>query len=287
MNMRTLFGTTVVSSILLGLTGVASAADLPVKARPMPAVVAAYNWTGCYIGGNVGGKWVRTSGSVDVAPTGTGVGLGAPGTVLFAAADSTTLIGGGQVGCNWQAAGSNWVFGVEGDVDWQRWSRGNTLAGTVPFPFVAGDSFDWSSRWQASARGRIGYAWDRWMIYATGGAAFTNVNVGTNFIATTAGGFAFPATVINDEKTLVGWTVGGGMEYAVTNNWIVGIEGRYSNYGTTNYNAGLLATVATGTPAAPVFTFAPATQSVKLETFEVMGRLSYKFDWGGPVVARY
>ena len=67
------------------------------------------------------------------------------------------------------------------------------------------------------------------------------------------------------------------MEYAVTNNWIVGVEGRYSNYGTQTYNAGLLATIAAGALAAPTFTFASATQSMKLETFEVMGRLSYKF----------
>jgi len=263
----------------------AMAADLPLKARPMPAVATVYNWSGCYIGGNVGGKWGRTDGSVTVGPTTAPGALGAPGTVVFGQADGSKMIAGGQVGCNIQSG--NWVFGLEGDFDWQRWSVSRTLAGTaLPFPFVPGDNFDVRIDWQASARGRIGYAWDRVLIYATGGAAFTNIKVGTNFIATTAAGITFPADLVTDSKTLVGWTVGGGLEYAVTNNWIAGIEGRYSNYGTNTFNSGLLATVFTP-GAAGGFTFAPSTQTIKLETFEVMGRLSYKFDWGGPVVARY
>jgi outer membrane immunogenic protein len=266
----------------------AMAADLPVKA-PMvaPIMAPAFSWSGCYIGGNVGGKWSRTDGSVNVGPTGTGTGLGAPGTVLFGSADASSVIAGGQIGCNIQTG--NWVFGLEGDADWQRLRLSRTLGGTLPFPFIPGDTFDLASDWQASARGRIGYAWDRWLMYATGGAAFTNIKAGTNFIAANFGGVAFPATVLTDGKTLVGWTVGGGLEYAITNNWIAGIEGRYSNYGTTTFNSGLVATVFTPStaPGAGTFTFAPSTQTIKLETFEVMGRLSYKFDWGGPVVARY
>ena len=265
---------------LLAASATAMAADLPVKA-PMaaPVMAPAFSWSGCYIGGNVGGKWSQSDGSVTVAPAGVGAG----GIIAFTRADASSFIAGGQVGCQVQAG--NWVFGLEGDADWQRLRLSRTLTGTaLPFPFIAGDIFDLRSDWQASARGRLGYAWDRWMIYATGGAAFTNVNVGANFIATTAAGVTFPATVVSDSKTLTRWTVGGGMEYGITNNWIAGIEGRYSNYGTQTYNAGLLATVFT--PGVG-FTLAPATQTIKLETFEVMGRLSYKFDWGGPVVARY
>ncbi len=72
--MRKITTAAFVSSILIAGALPAVAADLPVKARPMAPVAMAYNWTGCYIGGNVGGKWVRTSGSVDIGPTGTGVG---------------------------------------------------------------------------------------------------------------------------------------------------------------------------------------------------------------------
>jgi outer membrane immunogenic protein len=266
---------------LLAASATAMAADLPVKA-PMaaPVMAPAFSWSGCYIGGNIGGKWGRSDGTVTVAPAGAGAG----GAVVLGRADGSSFMGGGQIGCQVQAG--NWVFGIEGDADWQRLRMSRTLTGTtLPFPFIAGDFFDLRSDWQAAAKGRLGYAWDRWMIYATGGAAFTNVNVGANFIATTAAGVTFPATIVSDSKTLTGWTIGGGMEYAITNNWIAGIEGRYTNYGTQTYNGGLLATVFT--PGVG-FTLAPATQSVKFETFEVMGRLSYKFDmFGGPVVARY
>jgi len=260
-----------VSSILIAGALPALAADLPVKARPMaPVMAAAYNWTGCYIGGNVGGKWVRTSGSVDVAAA----GIGAAGGILLPNADTSTLIAGGQVGCNYQAPGSNWVFGLEGDADWHRWSRTTTTVAPVPFPFIANDVFDIRSRWQASARGRIGYAWDRLLVYATGGAAFTEVTVGTNFIAFGI----FPQTLAEDKKTLFGATVGGGFEYAFTNNFSAGIEGRYSWYGTQTYNAGLVATVFTPVigAAGGAFTFAPATQTYKLDTFEVMGKLNWK-----------
>jgi outer membrane immunogenic protein len=260
---------------LLAISAVpAMAADLPVKARPMVPVVTAYNWTGCYIGVNGGGKWARTSGSVNVGPTGTGVGLGAPGAVLFGSETSATGIFGGQVGCNYQPMGSNWVFGIEGDVDWHRWSRSNRLVGAQPFPFVADDVYDFRSRWQASVRGRVGYAWDRWMLYATGGAAATNVEVGTNFIAIGI----FPATVLSDSKTVWGPTVGLGFEYAFWSNLSFGLEGRYSWYGSKTYNAGLVATVFTPNigAAGGTFTFAPATQTVKLETFEIMAKLNLK-----------
>lgn len=246
----------------------ASAADLPVKARPMAPIVTAFNWTGCHIGGNVGGKWVRTNGSVLVGPT----ALSAPGAISFADADSTSLIAGGQIGCDWQAPGSNWVFGVEGDLDWQRWSRTSTVGTVFPFPFVTGDSFDWRSRWQGSARGRIGYAWDRFMLYATGGAAFTDLTVGTNFIATGI----FPAAVSSSSSTIWGPTVGGGFEYAFTNNFTAGIEGRYSWYGSHTFNGPPLATVAVLGAGPPVFSFAATQQTVNLNTFEVMGKLNWK-----------
>jgi outer membrane immunogenic protein len=263
--MRTL---ALVSSILIAGALPAVAADLPVKARPMAPVAMAYNWTGCYIGGNVGGKWARTDDTVTIAPVPGNAGA----TVTFASATASTIVGGGQVGCNYQAPGSNWVFGIEGDADWHRWSTGRVLAVTVP-PFVAGDSFDISSRWQASVRGRIGYAWDRWMLYVTGGAAFTNVVVGANF-PIFVGAVTFPATVASESKTLFGPTLGGGLEYAITNNWSVGIEGRYSWYGNQTFNSGLVAVL----PAVGGgFVFSPATQTMKIETAEVTARLNFKF----------
>jgi outer membrane immunogenic protein len=245
----------------------------PTKAPVM--VTSVYNWSGCYIGGNVGGKWASTTDSVTIGDI-----PGVPGrTIIFDRERANTFIGGGQLGCNWQGPGSNWVLGLEGDVDWQRWRTTRVLGVTLP-PFVAGDSFDVRSDWQASARARLGYAWDRTLLYITGGAAFTNVKVGTNFpVFINTVGTVFPATSAEDSKTLLGATFGGGFEHAFSNNWSFGVEARYSWYGTHSFNGGVVASLPT--------VFAPVTQTLKIETFEVTGRLNYKFDWGGPVVARY
>ncbi len=95
--MRNYFSWTIASVISLAGIGAASAADMAVKARPAP-VVLPYNWTGCYIGGNVGGKWANSTNDVFV-----------PGTIVapdvthsFGRDNASTVIGGGQVGCNWQ-----------------------------------------------------------------------------------------------------------------------------------------------------------------------------------------
>src|SRR5262249_61212014 len=108
-------------------------------------------------------------------------------------------------------------------------------------------------------------------------AVVTNARARPTFIAPPAGGILFPADIVSDSRTLVGATAGLGLEYAFSNNWSLGVEGRYSWYGTHTYNAGTLATIST----AGAFTFAPATQTVRVETLEVTGRLNYKFDWGG------
>jgi outer membrane immunogenic protein len=264
------------TALLMVVSGTAMAADL---SRPAPAPAPVYTkapmmaplftWTGCHIGGNIGGKWATTSGSVDI-PAATGPGGASPAST-FALADTTasTLIGGGQIGCDYQTG--VFVFGVEGDVDWQKWSTSRTVGAAFPALFVPGDTFDVSSNWQASARGRLGYAMDRTLIYITGGAAWTNVSVGTNFIPIGV----FPATVASESKTLLGGTLGGGLDYAVTNNVILGIEGRYTWYGSQTFNAGLLST-----SGGPPFTTAAATQTIKLNTAEVMGKLDFKFGGG-------
>ena len=233
-----------------------------------PPPVMTYNWTGCYIGGNLGGKAADTRNDVTIA----GSPFTAASTLRFGRNDfdSSTFIGGGQIGCNWQAPGSNWVWGIEGDADAQRWRRTMLTAGPgLPPLFVAGDDFTLRSDWQASIRGRLGYAWDRWMLYATGGVAFTEVRADSNFIVVGA----FPATLATSRKTMVGATAGVGLEYAFANNWSFGLEGRYSWYERETFGAGDVA-VFLQPGAAPVFTFSPASQSVRLETLEVTARLS-------------
>ena len=152
--------------------------------------------------------------------------------------------GRAYVGCNWQTG--NWVLGVEGDADAQHWRRSDVVGAVIPVLFVPGDRFDLTSHWQASVRGRVGYAWDRNLFYVTGGVAFTDVNATTNWIA--IGGF--PGVLTSQTKDLVGGTVGAGFGARFANNFTVGVEGRYTWYGNQTFGAGLLPTI--GFPRWPV-----------------------------------
>jgi len=240
---------------VLAAISTASAADLPVYTKaPPPAPL--FSWTGFYVGLNVGGKWARTDGHVDADGIDT---IGLDRTT------DSTVIGGGQIGYNWQAPGSPWVFGIEADADAQHWTTTRTLGGATVF-FLPGDTFTVESHWQASVRGRIGYAaWDRTLIYVTGGVAFTQMKVGTALVSSAGllGGFA-----ATDDTTVVGGTVGVGFEYAFTNNISLGIEGRWTGYGTQDFDGGspVVGGVAT-----------PLTHHVNLDTADVLGKLNFRF----------
>jgi outer membrane immunogenic protein len=277
-DMRHYFRWAIASIISVGGLGAASAADMAVKARPIP-VVLPYNWTGCYIGLSGGAKGIGTRDDVFI-PAATGpAGPTAASSLSLGRGEAETWLGGGQIGCNYQSG--NWVFGVEGDAHAQRWSTSSTIAGVAAPLFVTGDVFELRSDWQASARGRIGYAIDRTLFYGTGGAAFTQVRAFTNWVPDPP----FPGVITSTSKTLVGATVGAGVEHAVTDNFILGIEGRYSWYGRQRFDAGLLPTFfAAG--AGLLFTNSPTYRDIRIETGEILVRASWKF---GPtaVVARY
>jgi len=288
-HMKKLLGTAAILAVAMPLA--ANAADLPAAApaykAPVMAPVPYFSWSGCYIGGNLGGKWeAHRDGSVTIP------GVAGLPTSTFTFDDGSsnnngTFVGGGQIGCNYQAG--HFVFGIEGDFDWSRLRDNVTVGPVPPFNFVPGDNFSWESRWQASLRGRLGYAWDRTLLYVTGGVAWTSVNFTANWLTSactsvTGAVAVCPSLIASDQQTLTGATVGGGLEYAITNNLIAGIEGRYTWYGSQTFNTGALA-VAPGPNGG--FATSPSSASLKFNTAEVLGRLSWKFDWGGPVVARY
>jgi outer membrane immunogenic protein len=264
------------AGLALAAIAPAHAADLGAPVYKAPAPVAApvpvFSWTGCYIGANIGGKWAQTSGSIDIPAV-----TASPASSFILDADhGSSFVGGGQVGCDYQAGAA--VFGIAGDGDAQHWSTTRTVVAPAPDLFAPGDTFKLSSRWEASLRGRIGYAFDRVLLYATGGVSWTNVRLDTDFIATV------PATVVSESKTLTGATVGGGIEFSIWNNLSFGVEGRFTWYGNHTFNSGLLAV--SDSP----LTFAPVTTTVKLHTAEVLGTLNWRFNWGkgkAPVVASY
>jgi len=258
---------------LAGMTLPTSAADLgarPITKGPVAAPIVAYNWTGCYIGVNGGGKAGKFTGNTTILPA----TLTFPGAGINDDFDTQGLVGG-QIGCQWQSG--NWVFGLEGDVDATRISQDFVApVGLAPF-FFPGDTLELRNRWQASVRGRLGYAWDRFLVYGTGGVAFADVRATFGFAGVP---FGFPTTFVEDSQTLVGGTVGGGFEYGITENLSFGVEYRFSDFGHQDFSHG---TVLIGAAALPV------TTSTDLQTHEVTARLNWRFNWfgGAPMAARY
>jgi len=236
--------TAIIGLALVGAVCAANAADLP-RAMPVkaPPPLPLFTWNGFYIGVSAGGKWADIDHTVTSGAT----------TFTFNDSRASSWLAGGQIGYNWQAPGSSWVFGVEGDIHAQDFDR--TLVVAAPIgPFIAGDSFRVQSDWQASIRGRIGYAVDRLLIYATGGVAFTQKKATVTLVGLGAG--------VNDD-TIVGGTVGGGLEYAIWNNVSVGVEGRWSFYGDQTV---------TGTIGG-----IPVQDKISVDTAEVLGKLNFRF----------
>jgi outer membrane protein OmpA-like peptidoglycan-associated protein len=251
---------------------------VPASAQMAPGTV---NWQGPYVGLSLGGEWGRLPGSVSIAPTPAGA---LPGSAAVAGSSASlrsgtnaSITGGGQAGYNWQL--NNFVLGVEGDFRGGGPSTTTTL-GTLPagFPnFVAGDSFRASSDWNASIRGRLGYAWDQFLLYGTGGVAFADASLKANFVPTTVGGIAFPGSSASKSTTLIGPTVGGGIEYAVTPNISVGGEYRYTDYGHDSLSLGRVATVGAGPAATPTFATEPANGRIALRDNTVLFKVNYRF----------
>jgi outer membrane immunogenic protein len=267
--------------MLAGATLPSAAADL---GRIVAAPIAVYNWTSCTIGGNLGGKWGRLTGTTAV----TGFPPVSFPNGMTESGDSwdSSVIGGGQVGCQWQSG--RFVYGFEGDIDGSDLGRSFTFpASFIPpagFPFVAGDSVAFRSRWQASIRGRLGYASDRWLLYATGGVALANIHMSVGLVPTP--GLPGATTAFTEGGTVTGGTVGTGFEYAFNDYASVGMEYRYSKYGSRNF-FGAAPFPIVGPLGLPATT--PFAGTADLQTHEVTARLNWHFNlFGpGPFIGRY
>ncbi|HYM72801.1 MAG TPA: OmpA family protein, partial [Stellaceae bacterium] len=132
--------------------------------------------------------------------------------------------------------------------------------------------------WNASARGRVGYAFHRALLYATGGIAFADASMKATFVPTTSGGVPFPGSTASDSTVLIGPTVGAGVEYALTPNISLGAEYRFTDYGHDRVNLGRVATAAgPGATAAGPFATAPATGNVSLSEHTLLAKINYRF----------
>jgi outer membrane immunogenic protein len=203
-------------------TTTAQAADLPSMKGPPLAPIYAFTWTGFYIGANVG--WGFVDSDVVGVHDNVGVVFGAP-TFLgnFGSLDGDGVTLGVQAGYNWQVGG--WVFGVEGDINWADINSGFTGGFSSRFPAIGPVAASSDIEWFGTIRGRIGYAFDRFLIYGTAGFAFTDVSYAVAY-----GGPGGPvAGSSSDLRT--GWTAGGGVEWAFANNWSAKVEYLYVDTG--------------------------------------------------------
>ncbi len=213
-------------SLALAFAAPAAAADLGPRYQ-QPYVKAPvymppyYSWTGFYLGINGGGGWGRSTwdrtGGFDVS-----------GGVI-----------GGTAGYNWQY--NHVVLGVEADIDW------SGISGTTTAGCAAGCTTN--NDWLGTVRGRLGYAFDRFLPYVTGGLAVGDIRASTP-------GFAGATT------TNAGWALGAGLEYAVAGNWTV--KGEYLHVDLGNFNCGLSCGLA-------------ATDNVSFRTDMFRGGINYRF----------
>ncbi len=231
--------TTILGAVAFtAITSAAFAADLPTMKGPPPFVPPpAFSWTGFYIGGNIGYGWGDDRDSQFLEPSALAFGADP-----FRVSDQPSgVIGGGQVGYNWQTG--SFVFGVEADIDAADINGRHTLNG---LPDITGTIVPaWFSTARedvevfGTARGRIGYAaFDRTLIYATGGLAYGEVKYSNYTQFSPASVFEYSGSA---EPWQVGWTVGGGIEYAITNNWTIKGEYLYYDLGSEKYLAQPLA----------------------------------------------
>jgi outer membrane immunogenic protein len=257
------------ASTALVFGGQAFAADLPVKA-PRIAAPVAYSWSSCYVGGHVGVGWNRTSfteadGFLDTIPVGGSVSANGRGDVL----------GGVQVGCDYQFA-SNWVIGVAGDFAWAN-IRGSGIdpffAGKAPGPIT----FSTKTDGLASATLRLGYAWDRVLLYGKGGVGWAHDQYTITNAPALGGSFCTGTLFLGfgpcnsaGSATRVGWTAGAGLEWAFANNWSAFIEYDHFGFGTKN--------ITFAAPAAA----RPGIYGVKQDIDLVKVGLNYRFHVFGP-----
>ena len=268
--MRLLFGMAAAAWLLA--TG-AFAADLPMSAYTKAPMFfePVFNWTGFYVGGNIGYGWGRSSDTSTLTNT--------AGTVLLTSTGTTDLngvVGGGQIGYNWQI--QNFVWGLEADIQGtnEKATRNFVCAAVTCLPAVAlalpavTVALNQKIDWFGTVRGRLGVlAAPTLLLYATGGLAYGEVNTSDaiNML-----------TPFSTNTTNVGWTAGAGIEGVIGGNWTARLEYLYVDLG--KVNGSFLTTI--GALGGGVLS---ANYNSHINDNIVRAGINYKFN--SPIVARY
>lgn len=245
-------------ALAAAIAGPAMAADLPaaMPTKSLPAYVPAYSWTGFYVGGNIGGAW----GQFDYGPSAVDNVLGTVSAPIGPSVTNSSVVGGIQSGYNWEIG--NLVLGFESDIQFTGLKQSFTFAG--PGTFAAGDTLSSKVDFLSTERAKVGWVWDRFMLYATGGLATGEMDTTASYVA----GLSPALSFTDAHKFHTGYTVGGGAEYAVTNNVSFGVEYRYLNLGNETYNLGAFTPVGGNGQT--------VSSTVDLKSSEVLARLNIK-----------
>ena len=284
------------STFFLAISAVEAADMRPAVTKAPPAPIAVpFAWTGFYIGGHAGGIWGRADTGGYTGPLFPAFATTTPGipivivpalddTLPGAGARSTSWLAGGQVGYNLQI--NQFVLGVEADAS----ATGLRMTGSAIATRFAGSPVQQTVTlaattdidWMATLRGRLGLAMDRALFYVTGGGAAAGIDTNNVFTVVNGPAIFLPAGAFGSttasSTTRLGWTVGGGIEWAFADAWSVAAEYRHSDFGRVGGRfvipdglGGVLATGATST---------------RVTTDQATLRLNYRFG-ATPVVARY
>ncbi len=243
-----------------GDTTPAASAGTPMPVKALAVAAAPMNWSGFYIGGHLGGGWSDDQWSDPFGST-----PGPHGTTNVAGFGDTTHatgpLGGGQIGANWQTG--HWVLGLQADADAADLRGENTC-----FSGMGGINCQRIVNALGTVTGRVGFAWDRSLIYAKGGGAWADATYNLNgFTVDLPHGTTGSANLYEG-----GWTVGAGLEYALTNHWTTLFE--YDHIG--------IGSVTVPFPTVAVIN----TQNIGIKQSIDLFKLgvNYKFDWGALVL---
>lgn len=276
------------AALVAGTTAAASAADMRMPTKAPVMVAPAFSWAGLYVGAHLGYAWNNDNDSTYTGNADVNALIAGGALPRSYDVGGNGVAGGLHIGYNWQAGAL--VFGVEADAS--AWDIGGATsrrlvnAGAIALPldgaiFLAGNQWDssasFNSDWVATVRGRIGFAADRFLVFATGGVAFADIELNGRIAQSfPVGGPNFRNWVGGTSDTQTGWVVGGGLEYALTNNWLVRAEGLYYDFGNVSHVLTPLATNF-GFGVAGLGNFTAATVSTDVNMFVVRGAISYKF----------
>lgn len=261
--------------IFLGLTFLASSA-LQAGESKIDKIVSP-NLTGFYMGGNLGGIWSHFHGSVADDPFFDRDGIFFPSFAQPYNTNNNSLIGGAQIG--YLNRLNHFIYGTEINVLGMNLKDTHTLqeGDVVEFidVFKPGDSFSSEINWQASWVGHLGYQLQNWLFYGLGGISITKPKISTNIVTFLDDeGNLFPASQGCDTKTLLGGTIGLGLERMLWSNFTIGLEYSYTNFGKHYYSVGQ--NPVSASPAGFIYTDLKADKKLINDT--VLVRLNYYFN---------